>query len=154
MYAVSLKFQRIFDVVRVPESRYTRKHTLFGFQSDNETQYGVMVPGWPELSEGHTVTVLLGQPNNWQAVLGWRNRSTGELTGFPAFQSVIWAATCLLILLISMTVFSGEGSPPSMSGKAFFIVWLSFHFLMTIVFLRQWLQRRSVFRYLQNLTCR
>lgn len=152
MHLVTLQFVRIFDVVRVPETRHIPKHTMFGFESGKEAQYGVSVPGWPELKDGHTVTVLLERANDWQSVQGWINRSTGELTSFPASQSVAGVCVGLIVLAASFAFFSKHGLPLSIERKAFATVWLVFFSFMIIVSIRHFLQRRRVVNILRNST--
>lgn len=44
------------------------------------------VPGWPEVHEGMSVTVLLKEPlstRRGDEVLGWKSHTNGEITFFP-----------------------------------------------------------------------
>lgn len=153
MYAVSLTFDRIFDVVRVPETRYVRKQTLFGFQSGTVIQYGVTVPGWPELKAGHTVTVLLRRPDDWQSVQGWVNRSTGELASpsSPSFPAL--ALISLVPLAVSLMQVIESGLRTGTAGERLPVLWCSCNLLMTLGLVAQWLRRRRTVRQLLHLAC-
>lgn len=71
-------FDRIFDVQRREGRRSHQRCTDFSFQQGARKVYGVTVQGWPLLEAGHRVTVVLGEPGNWQRLLGWKNHNTGE----------------------------------------------------------------------------
>jgi hypothetical protein len=79
MDPVQVNLTRIFDVQRVPNTRFTAKHTRFGFEAEGLTKYFVRVPGWPRIEVGDKLIVLLRRHSDWQSVAGWRNLTTGEL---------------------------------------------------------------------------
>jgi len=81
MYEVTVTITRLFDVHRVPASRFSAKHTLFGFESLNLKKPFVRVLGWPRLEVGDTLIVLLAQQGNWQSLRGWKNLTNGEKVG-------------------------------------------------------------------------
>lgn len=150
MHLLTLQFDRIFDVVRVPETRHIPKHTMFGFESGKQAQYGVSVPGWPELKVGHSVTVLLKKAGDWQSVQGWINRSTGELVSYPASKPFSGALVGIIVLVASLTFFSLHGLPISSGRRIFGFIWVAFSFLMMIVGTRQFLHRKRVVNILRN----
>lgn len=75
-----MTFDRVFDIVRDGRDADREPSTLFSFQSGNRCEYGVAVPGEPEIFDGMTVTAILGTAGNWQTLMGWVNHATGELT--------------------------------------------------------------------------
>lgn len=152
MHLVTLQFDRVFDVVRVPETRHIQKQTLFGFESGSKAQYGVSVPGWPELKNGHTVTVLLARADDWQSLQGWINRSTGELTSHPVSHSLVGLGIGLIVLAASLAFFVLHGLPLSTGNKLFAFVWMAFFFLMMVVSIRHFLHRKRVVNVLRNST--
>jgi hypothetical protein len=72
-------FDRVFDVQRRESTRWNRRRTEFSFEHAGRKVFGVSVPGWPELVQGHRITAVLAEPGNWQTLLGWKNHNTGEL---------------------------------------------------------------------------
>jgi hypothetical protein len=88
MHIETLSLTRVFDVQRIPSSRYIPRHTLFSFESNGQKHYSVQLPGWPSLEVGHNLAFVLEAEGNWQKVLGAKNLSTGEVTKPDILRSV------------------------------------------------------------------
>jgi len=95
MHQVSITFDRVFDIVR--RHRWGggsgEPCTEFGFESAGKTYPGVIVPEFPEICSGTTVTAILATEGDWQTLRGWINHGTGELT--CASTATIAVAGCL-----------------------------------------------------------
>ena len=82
MQKVTVTFDFLFDVCRLPGFLGASRRTEFSFTCGDVTRKGVMVQGWPPLRVGHTVTALLRKAGDWSSLIGWFNHNTGEVT-FP-----------------------------------------------------------------------
>jgi hypothetical protein len=77
MPLTTVRFTRVFD--RVDNMTRNGTLTVFSFESDGGTQYGVQVPGHPAIEPGMRVLAYLDKPGRWDTLVGWRNLDTGEL---------------------------------------------------------------------------
>lgn len=121
MHTEEITLDRVFDTQRHEAGRFTPRRTGFSFESAGTTRYGVTAPGWPELTEGHRLTVMLGQAGNWQTLVGWVNRSTGE-TVQPD-----WVRTATsVVVFLHMTVLGGllAGEVASAIGRVAAGLWM------------------------------
>jgi hypothetical protein len=110
MHLVTLTPTRLFDVHRVPSSRFGSQHTLFGFESAGLKKPYVRVSGWPRLEVGDTLVVLLSQEGNWQSLLGWKNKTTGEEVG-PSVAGAIWWFVLALLFTLPFLYFLTDSVP-------------------------------------------
>ena len=78
MQQVTIRFDEVFDVVH-GAARDRTPGTLFSFRCGTRREYGVRVPGKPHLHADMTVTALLARPGDWQSLIGWVDRDTGEI---------------------------------------------------------------------------
>ncbi|MGG7607375.1 hypothetical protein [Massilia sp. BKSP1R2A-1] len=79
MQRITITIDRVFDIT-TGLSRGRQPCTFFSFQSGETNQFGVALPGKPEVESGMTVSVLLEESDNWQTLLGWLDHRTGEIT--------------------------------------------------------------------------
>jgi len=110
MKAEIVTFEHVFDLHhrRTKEGQFTQ----FSFVAQGKTHYAVLVPGWPQIGVGMTVTVLLQAPGDWRVLRGWLNHQTGECVS-PTCDtefifSVVYAAICVLALLPGLGANVGE----------------------------------------------
>jgi hypothetical protein len=92
MPLVTLRFDRVFDVVKGEKDH--KAVTFFGFESAQRKYYGVPGPGDIELPEGREVTAFLQNDNDWQSLVGWVVRDTGEIVSESADYEVVSLAFC------------------------------------------------------------
>jgi cation transport ATPase len=102
LHQETVTFDRVFDIVRSGQGDDNEPSTLFSFQSGSRYEYGVAVPGEPEISDGMTVTVILGRAGNWQTLMGWVNHATGELTCKANKMLAIFVAIPFVIAAIAL----------------------------------------------------
>ncbi len=94
---VIVTFDRVFDVKRTR----VRNHgpcTIFGFQSGQVRAHGVLVPDWPRIEPGMTVTAVLQRRGDWQTLMGWVDHQTGEVVG----QKTMMVSTVFGLLVASV----------------------------------------------------
>jgi hypothetical protein len=72
--------------------------TLFSFDSNVGSQYGVAAPGEVRIEAGMSVVAFLSEPGNWQTLVGWRDCASGEL--------VIESATREFPNLLMLSIFA------------------------------------------------
>lgn len=125
MQRITITIDRVFDIT-TGVSRGKQPCTFFSLQSGQVSEYGVAVPGEPDLGNGMTVSALLKESDNWQTLLGWVNHGTGEIACWsrgPEVFFLLWsipAAAALLVL--------GQQSP---KVSAVGLLALAFYFWMT-----------------------
>ena len=120
MHAVTVTFERIFDLQRYEASKYCPKHTTFGFVAGGKPHYVVSVPAWPTIEVGITVTVLLREAGNWQSLTGWVNHQSGEVITPNYQRSMVDALLSAVLAFFSWIGFFGAGSSISTSEGRFF----------------------------------
>jgi hypothetical protein len=92
MPLVTVRFDRVFDVVKGEKDH--KVVTFFGFESAHRKFYGVPGPGDIELPEGREVTAFLQKEDDWQSLLGWVVRDTGEIVSESVGYEVFMLAFC------------------------------------------------------------
>jgi len=77
MYIETLRFERVFDV----------QSGTFSFEAGGKCEFAVVLDHARAPTAGSTYAVALGEPGNWQKVLGWRDlsRPTVGFTYSPWF---------------------------------------------------------------------
>lgn len=108
MEACTQKFERVFDVQR----RHTKqgRFSEFGFEANGQKHYGITIRGWPEISDGSTVTAILSRASNWKTLLGWVNRDSGEVI-WPVYGSdFIMSVIAFFVLCCAVWSLNGEGT--------------------------------------------
>ena len=147
MHAVTVTFERIFDLQRHEASKSCPKHTTFGFVSGGEPHYAVSVPAWPTFEVGITVTVLLRKEGNWQSLTGWVNHQSGEVITPNYQRSTFYALLSAALALFSWIGFMGASSSISATGGRFFAgTFISLFAAIFIILARQGCrQRRDAF---------
>ena len=108
LHRATVTFDRVFDVVRA-RGYESPAHTLFGFEDSTSKHHGVKVPGHPRIEAGDTVTVLLGEPSNWQTLRGWINHRTREVAapsvaGGAIASAAMFVGAVLCLYLTGLTV--------------------------------------------------
>ena len=66
MYIETVRFERVFDV----------QSGAFSFEGGGKREFAVMFDHARVPTAGSTFAVALGEPGNWQKVLGWRDLSS------------------------------------------------------------------------------
>lgn len=118
MPLTTVRFDRVFDIVVSTKDR--KPVTFFSFESNGIRQFAVPAPGKPNLRTGTVVTAYLGDEDNWQTLVGWKDHTTGELIIESAVPES-FAAIVVSILLASLLMW--HGVPPTIySGTAIFIL--------------------------------
>lgn len=76
------------------------------------------MPGWPGISAGDRLTVVLGKADNWQTLAGWKNHSTGEvvLPNTSRLLLGIWQGVVLSI--VGCLLFAQSTTPAGHSFSA------------------------------------
>lgn len=97
MHTVTIVLDRIFDVQRIPSTRFITKHTLFSFESVTAKKYSVRAPGWPRLECSDELIVILRDPKNWQTLEGWLNVTTGQIVHADITRISVALITSLLM---------------------------------------------------------
>lgn len=91
MQVVTVTLERLFDVKRNTFAGDS-PHVYFSCVADGQRHFSVRLPGNPRLEVGDRITLVLGEPGNWQSIKGWKNHADGEvllpgrasLIGLPA----------------------------------------------------------------------
>jgi len=111
MPVTTVRFTRVFD--RVDNMGRGSEGTVFSFDSDDGTQYGVRVPGHPPIEPGMRVLAYLDKPGRWDTLVGWRNLDTGEL----AIESgaTYWMALSVGAVIVTFLT-SERGTMPLLPG--------------------------------------
>lgn len=112
MEQITLTFDRVFDLHRYVQTRYTDRCTLFSFESEGRNRYSVCVPGHPPIAAGVTITALLRESGNWQSLVGWVDHSSGVVWADP-FASSFGKATLGIVFSIVMLANARVDSPGS-----------------------------------------
>lgn len=161
MQRVTVTFDLVFDLRRVPGSRLRGRRTLFSFTADGETHRELNMQGWPRLQVGDTITALLPRKGDWRTLVGWVNHDTGEVVApSPArtLQRTVLLAlgVGLLVAVLWSTLTIDMRSTPLRDLS--WLLWVGYGiFLLTLIVamvLRQWSHRRTermLQDYLQEL---
>ena len=112
MQVITLTLERVFDIQRREATRFIPRHTHFSFESEGRPHYAVQAPGWPSIEVGHTLTVLLDTPDNWQTLVGWKNITTNELA-FSDEQHVAFSSGAAGICAVTGWLLTHDAPRPS-----------------------------------------
>lgn len=104
MEQITLTFDRVFDLHRYMQTRYTDRCTLFSFESEGRNRYSVCVPGHPPIAVGVTITALLRESGNWQSLVGWVDHSSGVVWADPFASSFGKAALGLTFAMVMVAI--------------------------------------------------
>ena len=74
---------------------------MFGFESASRKEYSVSVSGKPRVESGMTITAYLGQADNWQTLIGWRDHESGEIICEPEAEPLIVCAGSFAALCVT-----------------------------------------------------
>lgn len=102
MQRITIKIDRVFDIT-TGVSRGKQPCTFFSFQSGPVSEYGIAVPGTPELENGMTVSAFLEENDNWQTLLGWVSHETGDVVCWSRGSNVLfflWSVPVAAALLV------------------------------------------------------
>ena len=156
MQRVTVTFDLVFDLRRVPGSRVSGRRSLFSFTADGETHRELKIPGWPRLQVGDTVTALLRRKGDWHTLVGWVNHDTGEVVA-PSLTRPLGRAVVLalgvgaLVTALWSTLTINMRSTPLRDLS--WLLWVGYgFFLLTLIvamMVRQW-RRRRIERMLQD----
>lgn len=103
MQRITITIDRVFDIT-TGVSRGKQPCTFFSFQSGQASEYGVAVPGEPELGNGMTISAFLKEIDNWHTLLGWVNHGIGEVVCWSRGSYVfffLWSLPAAAALLVS-----------------------------------------------------
>ena len=105
MRLTTLSLTSVYGVKRSHGYSGKQSHTIFGFASPSLKKVSVEVPGFPEVSAGHTLTILHESACDWSKVDGWVNHNTGEVAapdaaGLAIAASVSFAAFVFVALAV------------------------------------------------------
>ncbi len=150
MQRVTVTFDLVFDLRRVPGSRLTGRRSLFSFTADGETHRELTMPGWPRLQVGDTITALLRRKDDWRTLVGWVNHDTGEVVA-PSpvrmlLRTVLLALGIGLLVAVLWSMLTIDMQSASLrnwswlllAGYGVFLV-----ALLAAMLLRQWRHRRT-----------
>lgn len=118
MHIETVTLERVFDLQRLPASRYAPQRTLFSFESNGQKHYAVQVNGWPQLRPGQRVTFALKKSDNWQTVCGFKNHSTGDLSISKLSRIIQGILQSLFLSLIMSLIFTNSTSTLGRSAAA------------------------------------
>lgn len=122
MHAVTVTFERVFDLHRWEQSQTFPRHTAFGFVADGKPHYAVSVPGWPAIGVGTTITAFLREEENWQSLAGWSNHQTNE-KAIPNYKRPFFFAIISgVVSILGWISFFGAGSGVSTQAGTFFAI--------------------------------
>ncbi len=150
MQRVTVTFDLVFDLRRVPGSRLSGRRSLFSFTAGGETHRELKIAGWPRLQVGDTITALLRREGDWHTLVGWVNHDTGEVVA-PSSTRPLGRAVLLalgvgaLVTVLWSTLTINMRSTPLRDLS--WLLWVGYGlFLLTLIvamMLRQWGRRRT-----------
>ncbi|PLK49171.1 hypothetical protein [Uliginosibacterium sp. TH139] len=119
MQLITVTFERVFDIRRERRGgRITRPVTEFSFETtDKDCPLAVMVPGWPELVSGMTVTTLLRNQGDWRSLAGWVNLRTGEIAARSYGRELVFGLAFCCLSVASWFLVYGAGAAGSISAN-------------------------------------
>ena len=149
MHRVTVTFDLVFDLRRVPGSRLQGRRSLFSFTADGQTHRELQMQGWPRLQVGDTITALLRRKHDWRTLVGWVNHDTGEVVApSPArtfYRSAMLAAGVGLLVAVLWAMLT-VGTQSTLMSDWSWLLWAGYvGFLLVLItgmLLRQWSHRR------------
>ena len=149
MHRVTVTFDLVFDLRRVPGSRLYGRRSLFSFTADGETHRELRIQGWPRLQVGDTITALLRRKRDWRTLVGWVNHDSGEIVApLPTrtlYRSLGLALGVGLLVLVLWSMLTIEVERTMLRNWSW-LLWAGYlGFLASLVvamLLRQWRHRR------------
>ncbi|RFU43992.1 hypothetical protein [Paraburkholderia sp. DHOC27] len=111
-HAVTVTLENISGIVAVKDKYNSTTQSLtFNVTIAGKRQYAVVIRGNPRLDNGTVVTAVLGDPENWQTLLGWLNHTTGEICGVESPGARV--AMCAFSILVGVVFFLRALRPDS-----------------------------------------
>ncbi len=150
MQRVTVTFDLVFDLRRVPGSRFSGRRSLFSFTAGGETHRELKMQGWPRLQVGDTITALLRRKGDWSTLVGWVNHDTGEVVApSPArtlLRTVLLALGVGLLTTVLWSTLTIDMRRSALRDWSW-LLWAAYGvFLLTLLIammLRQWSHRRA-----------
>ena len=145
MHQVTVTFDLVFDLRRVPGSNLRGRRSLFSFTAGELTERELQMQGWPRLQVGDTITALLRRKNDWRTLVGWVNHETGEVVAPSPLRtlrrSVLLAFGVGLLVAVIYGMLTVGTLTPVLPGWSW-LLWAGYGgFLLVLiaaVLLRQW----------------
>lgn len=124
--------------------------TEFDFVAGDVHQRWVRIPGLHEVQPGMRITVVLGEPGNWEALQAWRfdDRNKVVMSISPLAGLVYLCLLCLASLALLWLLLVGQPIVPMPTAVLAFGTFLAASFAGGMYF--EWQNSRAVMRLLTN----
>lgn len=150
MQRVTVTFDLVFDLRRIPPSSLRGRRSLFSFMADGQTERELQMQGWPRLQVGDTITALLRRNNDWHTLVGWVNHETGEVVAPSPVRtlrrSVLLAIGVGLLVAVLYSLLTIDLQRTTL-GRWAWLLWAGYGgFLVAVIsglLLRLWSHRRT-----------
>lgn len=124
--------------------------TEFDFVAGDVRQRWVRIPGLHEVQPGMRITVVLGEPGNWETLQAWRfdDRDKVVMSISPLAGLVYLCLLCLASLALLWLLLVGQPVVPMPTAALAFGTFLAVSFAGGMYF--EWQNSRAVMRLLAN----
>lgn len=150
MQRVTVTFDLVFDLRRIPGSSLRGRRSLFSFMAGGQTERELQMQGWPRLQVGDTITAVLRRKDKWHTLVGWVNHTTGEIVAPSPIRtlrrSVLLAIGVGVLMAVLYSMLTVNVQRTALGGWAW-LLWVGYGgFLIALIsgmLLRQWSHLRT-----------